>query len=86
MVSFIAAVAFATNFINNIYYKWINSPVILSLSPEATPINTIPFPAITICNMNNAKRSVALDILNRYVIQKILLISDYPAILQGKHP
>ncbi|XP_054274391.1 pickpocket protein 28-like isoform X2 [Macrosteles quadrilineatus] len=65
IVSFALACIFATNFISNVYYKWTHSPVILSLSPEPTPLSAIPFPAITICNMNNAKKSVALDIQRR---------------------
>ncbi|KAG8258302.1 hypothetical protein J6590_032230 [Homalodisca vitripennis] len=63
IVAFILAVVTAAYFISNLYDKWSNSPVIMSLSPKATSLTTIPFPAITICNMNNAKKSLASSIL-----------------------
>lgn len=50
-------------FITNIFQKWTDMPVIMSLSPTATILRAIPFPAVTICNMNNVRRSVAEGIL-----------------------
>lgn len=38
------------------------TPVIVSSSPITTSISDIPFPATTVCNMNQAKRSIAKDI------------------------
>lgn len=32
--------------------------MIITVSPNATSINAIPFPAITICNMNRVQRSL----------------------------
>lgn len=58
-MSFAAAVIVAAYFINNIYQRWENSPVINSMASVATPIFDIPFPAITVCNMNRARRSLA---------------------------
>lgn len=66
VVSFIIACGFAANFIMNVYEKWTNSPVIMSLAPDSTNLSSIPFPAITICNMNNVRKSVAMSILERY--------------------
>lgn len=48
--------------VTNLYGKWIDNPVIISLSPVATQLTAIPFPAITICNMNNVQRSIAEEI------------------------
>lgn len=31
--------------------------LLFAVSSHMTPINSIPFPAITICNMNQAKKS-----------------------------
>ncbi|KAK3913181.1 Pickpocket protein 28 [Frankliniella fusca] len=59
VVSFALAVIVAAYFITDIYQRWENSPVINSVAPVATPIFQIPFPAITICNMNRARRTIA---------------------------
>ncbi|XP_034254856.1 pickpocket protein 28-like [Thrips palmi] len=59
VVSFVLAVFMASYFINNIWERWEHSPVINSVAPVATPIFDIPFPAITICNMNRARRAEA---------------------------
>ncbi|CAG9771852.1 unnamed protein product [Ceutorhynchus assimilis] len=63
LISFSVAIGFATYYITNIYDKWKSSPVIISFSPFDGDISKIPFPAITICNMNQAKRSEAEKIL-----------------------
>ncbi|XP_050440957.1 pickpocket protein 28-like isoform X2 [Adelges cooleyi] len=59
IISFCLAVITAVYFIFNLVHKWNDMPVIISLSPKATQLTSIPFPAITICNMNNARKSVA---------------------------
>eukprot|EP00102_Acyrthosiphon_pisum_P019219 XP_016656429.1 PREDICTED: pickpocket protein 28-like [Acyrthosiphon pisum] len=63
IISFGLAVITAIYFIANLVHKWQDMPVIISLSPKATQLTSIPFPAITICNMNNARKSVARNIL-----------------------
>lgn len=55
-------VLFAAYFISNIYEKWDASPVIIGFNPVSTPIMDIPFPAVTICNMNQARQSVVKTI------------------------
>ncbi|KAK9883368.1 hypothetical protein WA026_001541 [Henosepilachna vigintioctopunctata] len=35
--------------ITEIYIKWVESPVLVSLATKDTPINEIPFPAVTVC-------------------------------------
>lgn len=47
-------------YISNIYDKWTASPVIITLNAIATNVGEIPFPAITICNANQARRD-AID-------------------------
>lgn len=44
-------------YISNIYSKWTESPVIITLKAMRTGIAEIPFPAVTICNANQARRS-----------------------------
>lgn len=58
MGSFCFVLALSLYYISNIYEKWIASPVIISLNAVSTQINEIPFPAVTICNMNQARESV----------------------------
>lgn len=43
-------------YISNIYSKWTASPVIITLKAMRTSISEIPFPAVTICNANQARR------------------------------
>lgn len=57
-VAFALVVLLAGYFINNVYAKWRASPLIISLNATATPITEFPFPAVTICNMNQARREV----------------------------
>lgn len=59
MLSFILVFSLSCYFITNIYQKWSASPIIIGLNPVATSISDIPFPAVTICNMNQARKSVA---------------------------
>lgn len=40
------------------YEKWSASPVIITLAPVSSSISDLPFPAVTICNMNKARLSV----------------------------
>lgn len=59
---FIFVTIVAGYFISNVWKKWNNAPLIIGLNPVATEIKDIPFPAITICNMNQAKKSIAINI------------------------
>lgn len=56
--SFALVVVLAGYFITNVYVKWRASPLIISMSAAATPITEFPFPAVTFCNMNQARRDV----------------------------
>ncbi|XP_053977390.1 pickpocket protein 28-like [Hylaeus volcanicus] len=62
IISFTLAVATASYYIWYLYWKWSLSPIIISLSPESASLNEIPFPSITLCNMNNVKNSDAVRI------------------------
>jgi len=74
--AFVVAMAGAFVLITQLYRKWDQNPVIVSFSTSATGITDIPFPAFTICNMNNIRKSVAKNIVKRFVI----LQSDLPKI------
>ncbi|XP_034937695.1 pickpocket protein 28-like [Chelonus insularis] len=57
--SFICAFLSASYFIWHLYNKWQASPIIISMSPEPVSFEEFPFPSVTICNMNNARKSEA---------------------------
>ncbi|KAI5635502.1 amiloride-sensitive sodium channel domain-containing protein [Phthorimaea operculella] len=59
LVAFTMSFTIALIFIMNIYDKWRQSPMIVSINPVNMPLSELPFPAITICNVNQAKKSVA---------------------------
>lgn len=44
-------------FISNVWIKWSASPVIITLNSLSMSISELPFPAITVCNMNQAQSS-----------------------------
>lgn len=62
VVSFILVVCLSGYFITNVYMKWISTPIIISLNPQLSQSKDFPFPAVTICNMNQAKESFAKSI------------------------
>ncbi|XP_063230511.1 pickpocket protein 28-like [Bacillus rossius redtenbacheri] len=64
-VAFVLAVLSAGYYINMLYTKWVSNPVIVSVGATRTNLVDIPFPAITVCNMNKAKKSVAETILQQ---------------------
>ncbi|XP_070071467.1 pickpocket protein 28 isoform X2 [Drosophila takahashii] len=57
IIIFALVVFVAVNLAVGIYNKWDSTPVIIGISSTMTPIDKIPFPAITVCNMNQAKKS-----------------------------
>lgn len=56
-VMFISVLILSIYFITNVWLKWSASPMIITLSALSTPITDFPFPAVTICNMNQARKS-----------------------------
>ncbi|CAD7084859.1 unnamed protein product [Hermetia illucens] len=56
-LAFAVALSIALYFISNMYEKWSSTPVIITNSATSTYISEIPFPAVTICNMNQALKS-----------------------------
>lgn len=58
-ISFIMVTVLAAYFISNVYQKWKDSPVIVGLNPVSFDVKDIPFPAVTICNMNQVKKNYA---------------------------
>ncbi|XP_061941386.1 pickpocket protein 28-like [Apis cerana] len=76
IISFTLAVLTATYYIWYLYQKWGSSPIIIALSPEPMLLNEFPFPSVTICNMNNAKKDEAIRINSGNITRKKLLLED----------
>ncbi|XP_017753882.1 PREDICTED: pickpocket protein 28-like [Eufriesea mexicana] len=76
IISFSLAVLTASYYIWFLYKKWTSSPIIISLSPESASLNEFPFPSVTICNMNNVRKSEATRIIAGNDIQEKLLLED----------
>ncbi|XP_016984383.1 pickpocket protein 28 [Drosophila rhopaloa] len=53
-ISFVLVVILSVFFISNVYVKWSASPIIISTSAKQKLTSNMPFPAITICNLNQA--------------------------------
>jgi len=58
-VAFILATITAGYFIRIVYAKWDETPVIVSIGARTTSLTDIPFPAVTLCNVNRARKSEA---------------------------
>jgi hypothetical protein len=68
-LSFTLAVIASIYFILNLFERYWENPVIMSLTPTTIKLSDIPFPAVTICNMNNLRRSKGVNILRRYIFR-----------------
>ncbi|XP_052863803.1 pickpocket protein 28 [Anopheles cruzii] len=71
-LTFIVVTTCAIYFISNVYLKWQSSPIIIGLNPIATNIKDIPFPAVTICNMNQVRREAA-DRIEAHTLEQTVL-------------
>ncbi|XP_078032975.1 pickpocket protein 28 [Augochlora pura] len=76
MIAFTLAVLAASYYIWILYRKWVSTPIIISLSPESVALDEFPFPSVTVCNMNNAKKSEAARINAGQDRRKKLLLDD----------
>lgn len=59
LIVFILLIALSSYYTVEMYTKWRNSAVLLTDGSEGISITAFAFPAITICNLNQAKRSIA---------------------------
>ena len=60
---FLAGIAFSSFFIAQMWNKWEKSPVLLSVDSNRYPLKNIPFPAVTICNVNKVSKTKLLQVL-----------------------
>uniref|UniRef100_A0A182VZA7 Pickpocket n=1 Tax=Anopheles minimus TaxID=112268 RepID=A0A182VZA7_9DIPT len=71
-LTFLVVTACSVYFISKVYIKWQSSPIIIGLNPIATHIKNIPFPAVTICNMNQVRKEAAERIEEHTLEQTVL--------------
>lgn len=91
VTSFFVVFIAACYYITNVWQKWSDTPIIIGLNPIATPLKDFPFPAVTICNMNQAKKRVAeqidKDTIEYSLLQSLCDKDDNPELYdsyQGK--
>ena len=63
LIAFTCAVSLALFLIRDVLHKYHRNPVIVSFQPFETQIEKIPFPAVTVCNMNKVLRSKAINFI-----------------------
>lgn len=81
LLSFFLVFLLSIYFISNVYEKWSSSPVIITFSSATTSISDLPFPAVTICNMNKARLSVVDSFKNGSLEESLLrnfCLENYP--------
>lgn len=64
VLTFLLVSILSLYFISNVWIKWSASPVIITLNSFSMSITDLPFPAVTICNMNQAQ-STSVQQLSR---------------------
>ncbi|KAH8344719.1 hypothetical protein KR067_004836 [Drosophila pandora] len=63
-IALLAVVSFAVYLIQDAFDKWNTTPVIVGIDPELTSITNEPFPAVTICNLNQALADRVVHLAN----------------------
>ncbi|CAL8109589.1 unnamed protein product [Orchesella dallaii] len=64
--AFLASLISASIMIMEIWNRYYENPVIVTFNPTELDLETIPFPAVTICNMNPFKRSRVNEFQTQY--------------------
>ena len=62
-LAFVIGLILAVVLINQLWRNFHENPIIVSFAPFETTVDDIPFPAVTICNMNKVQKSDALAII-----------------------
>ncbi|KAF5271319.1 hypothetical protein FQA39_LY08117 [Lamprigera yunnana] len=57
LIAFLAALGGAIYFIVGVYVSYVENSVFVGLNPISKPMNSIPFPAVTLCNLNLAQKN-----------------------------
>lgn len=62
---FIAGMGFSSYFCWKMWWKWEESPVLMSIDSTRFPLGNISFPAVTICNVNKVSKTRLLNVLKQ---------------------
>ena len=62
IVAFLVGMLFAGYLISDVWRRYQTSPVILAFDPHDLSISDIPFPAVTICNINKVQKKFAQQV------------------------
>ncbi|XP_046649315.1 pickpocket protein 28-like isoform X2 [Daphnia pulicaria] len=60
---FLAGIFFSGYYCWQMWKKWEDSPVLMSLDSNRYPLKNIPFPAVTICNVNKVSKTKLLRVM-----------------------
>ncbi|KAH8291565.1 hypothetical protein KR018_000846 [Drosophila ironensis] len=63
-IALLAVMSLAIYLIQQAFDKWNTTPVIVGIDPELTSITNEPFPAVTICNLNQALAERVVHLAN----------------------
>lgn len=77
LIAFFIGVTAAGLLINDVWDRYNRVPVIVSFLPVEMDIEFIPFPALTICNMNPIPKSQVDEILKYMASELRILISTF---------
>lgn len=80
-VSFVLVVLLSFYYIGNVYEKWTASPVIVTMGAISTSITDLPFPAVTICNINKGSLLIIPSNCNNKIYKAIEYYIYYLIIL-----
>ncbi|KAL1122049.1 hypothetical protein AAG570_003455 [Ranatra chinensis] len=58
LIIFILSMVGSGFYISKVWFKWSNSPVIVSFSETTTPVWQVPFPAVTLCSETKSRATV----------------------------
>lgn len=56
-IAFTLAILASAYLIEDLWSKYVKNPTMVTFTEKAIPIEQIPFPAVTICNINNIRKS-----------------------------
>lgn len=60
---FLAGIFFSGYYCWQMWRKWEDSPVLMSLDSNRYPLKNIPFPGVTICNVNKVSKKKLLQVM-----------------------
>lgn len=72
IIAFLMSVSLAIYLIYQVWDRYTKVPVIVSFQTSEQDIDSIPFPAVTLCNMNKVKnRKNSLSVSTLYFISSV---------------